>query len=246
MRKKWLMILCTSMLAIGMLGGCGEKEQAAAQAEETETPTPTVTETPEATPTEEAEEEILMYTLAEKVPVYAENNKKSEKLAKLGVNIEVAAVGEEGKWCEVKIYDIDDEKKTEGEDYLHGFIQRKYLTLDPDEAEKMEETILKEKEEAEKAAAEAQAAAEEEAKRLEAEAKAKAEAEAQAAAVSEVTENGQEVTDISETQNDGAVIEEVENPRTEVSRQNYDDCDGSGHGYTIITYSDGTEEKVYY
>lgn len=28
--------------------------------------------------------------------------------------------------------------------------------------------------------------------------------------------------------------------RTEVSRQKYDDCDGSGHGYYEITYSDGS------
>lgn len=27
---------------------------------------------------------------------------------------------------------------------------------------------------------------------------------------------------------------------TEVSRQAYDDCDGSGHGYYEITYSDGS------
>ena len=30
--------------------------------------------------------------------------------------------------------------------------------------------------------------------------------------------------------------------RMEVSRQAYDDCDGSGHGYFEITYSDGTVE----
>ena len=29
-------------------------------------------------------------------------------------------------------------------------------------------------------------------------------------------------------------------PVTEVSRQAYDDCDGSGHGYYEITYSDGS------
>ena len=28
--------------------------------------------------------------------------------------------------------------------------------------------------------------------------------------------------------------------KTEVSRQAYDDCDGSGHGYYEITYSDGS------
>lgn len=34
--------------------------------------------------------------------------------------------------------------------------------------------------------------------------------------------------------------------KTEVSRQNFDDCDGSGHGYTLITYSDGSTETVEY
>lgn len=28
----------------------------------------------------------------------------------------------------------------------------------------------------------------------------------------------------------------------EVSRENFDDCDGSGHGYTEIQYSDGSTE----
>ena len=30
--------------------------------------------------------------------------------------------------------------------------------------------------------------------------------------------------------------------KTVVSKQNYPDCDGSGHGYYEITYSDGTTE----
>lgn len=34
--------------------------------------------------------------------------------------------------------------------------------------------------------------------------------------------------------------------KTEVSRQNFDDCDGSGHGYAIITYSDGSTATVEY
>ena len=33
---------------------------------------------------------------------------------------------------------------------------------------------------------------------------------------------------------------------TVVSQQNFDDCDGSGHGYSIITYSDGSTETVEY
>lgn len=34
--------------------------------------------------------------------------------------------------------------------------------------------------------------------------------------------------------------------RYEVSRDFYYDCDGSGHGAIVITYSDGTQEEVYF
>lgn len=35
-------------------------------------------------------------------------------------------------------------------------------------------------------------------------------------------------------------------PRTIVSIEIYEDCDGSGHGVKVITYSDGTQEEVYF
>lgn len=38
----------------------------------------------------------------------------------------------------------------------------------------------------------------------------------------------------------------TENERTVVSVVYYDDCDGSGHGVKVITYSDGTQEEVPY
>ncbi len=41
---------------------------------------------------------------------------------------------------------------------------------------------------------------------------------------------------------DQVVIKGTKHRRTVVSRQRVDDCDGSGHGYYIITYSDGTVE----
>lgn len=34
--------------------------------------------------------------------------------------------------------------------------------------------------------------------------------------------------------------------KQEVSRQKYEDCDGSGHGYYVITYSDGSTKTVDY
>lgn len=35
-------------------------------------------------------------------------------------------------------------------------------------------------------------------------------------------------------------------PKTVVSVEVYEDCDGSGHGVKVITYSDGTQEEVYF
>lgn len=39
---------------------------------------------------------------------------------------------------------------------------------------------------------------------------------------------------------------ETKPQKTVVSVQYYDDCDGSGHGVKVITYSDGTQEEVPY
>lgn len=62
-----------------------------------------------------------------------------------------------------------------------------------------------------------------------AEADAKAAAEAAAAAAAQGNSDGQQ-----------------QGGRYEVSRQKFDDCDGSGHGYYEITYSDGTVETEEY
>lgn len=40
--------------------------------------------------------------------------------------------------------------------------------------------------------------------------------------------------------------EPTEPERTIVSIEIYEDCDGSGHGVKVITYSDGTQEEVYF
>ena len=40
--------------------------------------------------------------------------------------------------------------------------------------------------------------------------------------------------------------EPTETERTVVSVEVYEDCDGSGHGVKVITYSDGTQEEVYF
>ena len=103
--------------------------------------------------------------------------------------------------------------KVEG-DGVKGYAAHTYFTSNKDEIDKLvaEQKAAEEKKVAEaKAASEAQAAAD-----------AQAAAEAQAA---------------SEAQ---AAAEAAASEPTEVSRQAYDDCDGSGHGYYEITYSDGS------
>lgn len=43
-------------------------------------------------------------------------------------------------------------------------------------------------------------------------------------------------------ENEPANESSAEGGRTVVGRQTVDDCDGSGHGYYIISHSDGTTE----
>lgn len=50
-----------------------------------------------------------------------------------------------------------------------------------------------------------------------------------------------------ETSADGETVEDgEESERKEVRREDYPDCDGSGHGYVEIYYSDGTMETEEY
>ena len=91
------------------------------------------------------------------------------------------------------------------------------------------------------------------AKKEEAEQAAAADAQARAAKAAEqqAAEQAQEeaawtdqagVGDASASWSGGDTAEAAPQERMEVSRQAYDDCDGSGHGYFEITYSDGTVE----
>lgn len=98
---------------------------------------------------------------------------------------------------------------------ISGYVFHNYLTDDKEAVD----ALVKAKEEADAAAA-AQAAADQQAA---AAAAAQAAAEQQAAAA-------------AAQQQQAATSQAV----TEVSRQKYDDCDGSGHGYYEITWSDGS------
>lgn len=54
--------------------------------------------------------------------------------------------------------------------------------------------------------------------------------------------NAQKNADSSQTETTAKESEE----KTEVRREKYDDCDGSGHGYVEIYYSDGSMETEEY
>ncbi|MDO5422243.1 MAG: SH3 domain-containing protein [Eubacteriales bacterium] len=73
---------------------------------------------------------------------------------------------------------------------------------------------------------------------VEAEAQARAQIAAQAAAEAQAAAAAQAAA--------GQNQAPAQQGRYEVSRQKYDDCDGSGHGYYEITYSDGTVETEEY
>ncbi len=245
MKKRLVSVLLAAVMVTGAFGGCGAtekevKESTAAVAdtkdakeEKKETATPTPTEEPQ------EEEEVFMYTLA-KVPLRAENKKDSEKLATLRINTEVKVLEEGKTWCLVE---------AGGQE---GYVTSKYLTEDHEEAAatakkaKEERARIKaEKEAAKKEAAEkaaAEKAAEEKAK---AEREAQEEAEAQAAAEAQAEAEAAAAAQAAEAE-ESMVIEEVPQEKYEVSRENFDDCDGSGHGYTEIHYSDGSVETIEY
>lgn len=73
----------------------------------------------------------------------------------------------------------------------------------------------------------------------EAAAKAKQDAE-EAAAAQQAAEAAAQQAAEQAAQQDSQSAGNTAGGKTEVSRQAYDDCDGSGHGYYEITYSDGS------
>lgn len=100
-----------------------------------------------------------------------------------------------------------------------GFISKSYVTAKKEEAEQA-------------AAADAQARA----------AKAAAEQQVAEQAAQEAAAWTDQAAAGDASWSGGNAAEAAPQERVEVSRQAYDDCDGSGHGYFEITYSDGTVE----
>lgn len=241
MKKKCMIMMLAFVMAGTVFAGCGEQQKEEAKTETAPTETPKATETPKETetpaPTEMPEETLVMYTLAN-VPLRADKSKNAEKLDTIPVNTDVEILEEGDTWCHVNTGAAE------------GYIARRFLSLDKKEAEaaakKIEEAKAQEK--AEKEAAEK--AAQEQAEKEKA-AQAAREAEEQAAAEEAARIAEEEAARAAQEQaeaeaQEGMVIEEISQERYEVSRENFDDCDGSGHGYAIIHYSDGSTEQVEY
>lgn len=102
-------------------------------------------------------------------------------------------------------------------DGVSGYIFHSYVTEDKEKVD----ALVQEKKAADEAAAQARAAA-------------------QAQAAQEQTYYEEPVYQEPAPQEPAAQEPEQPSEPVEVSRQAYDDCDGSGHGYYEITYSDGS------
>lgn len=263
MKKNWIIMMLAFTMAGAVFVGCGAQQEEAKTENAAVTEMPEATETPEETetpePIETLEETEVMYTLAD-VPLRAEKSKKSKKLDTVPVNTEVQLLEEGEKWCRVNT--------VAGE----GYIARRFLSTDRKEAKKAaqkikeakaQEKVEKEtaekaaKEQAEKEAAEkvAQEQAEKEAAEKAAQEQAEQEARAaeQAAAEEAARIAAEQAAMEDQTQEqivvepqEEIIIEEAPQEKYEVSRENFDDCDGSGHGYAIIHYSDGSTEQIEY
>lgn len=59
-------------------------------------------------------------------------------------------------------------------------------------------------------------------------------------------ESGSQTSTDAQEKDAGSAKDSGEGEKTEVRREDYPDCDGSGHGYREIYYSDGTMETEEY
>ena len=171
----------------------------------------------------EWESPVTMYLLSN-VNVREQADKESKSLKVLSTGTEVKAVAIVPEWIKVQADDIT------------GYIYHSYITENKEAADAKVKEEKDAKEAKEKAAAEAAA-----------QAAAQAQAAAESAASSSSDSSYDTSYDSSDDTSDTSYAEEPDNSQTaepeqpyEVSRQQYDDCDGSGHGYYEITYSDGS------
>lgn len=214
MRRKWIAALCVASLSMAMMTGCGNGSTQET-AKETQTETQTQAETQSETQTETASETESETAKAEKA---AETEVKEKTMYVSGDVYMREAADKDAK--AVTVLATGKEITVLGEegdwyqvkvDDKEGYVVKKYITDSKEEAE----AAAKAKQDAEEAAAAQQAA----------------EAAAQQAAEQAAQQAAQQASQSAGSTAGG---------KTEVSRQAYDDCDGSGHGYYEIMYSDGS------
>lgn len=210
MRRKWIAALCVASLSMAMMTGCGNGSTQET-AKETQTETQTQAETQSETQTETASETESETAKAEKA---AETEVKEKTMYVSGDVYMREAADKDAKAVTVLATGKEITVLGEEGDWYQ-------VKVDDKEGYVVKKYITDSKEEAE-AAAKAKQDAEEAAAAQQA-----AEAAAQQAAEQAAQQAAQQPS-----QSAGG--------KTEVSRQAYDDCDGSGHGYYEITYSDGS------
>lgn len=212
MRRKWMVALCVASLSMAMMTGCGNgSTQETAKETQTETQTQAETQTETASETEKATETESETAKAEKA---AETEAKEKTMYVSGDVYMREAADKDAKAVTVLATGKEITVLGEEGDWYQ-------VKVDDKEGYVVKKYITDSKEEAE-AAAKAKQDAEEAAAAQQA-----AEAAAQQAAEQAAQQAAQQPS-----QSAGG--------KTEVSRQAYDDCDGSGHGYYEITYSDGS------
>ena len=212
MRRKWIAALCVASLSMAMMTGCGNgSTQETAKETQTETQTQSETQTETASETEKATETESETAKAEKA---AETEAKEKTMYVSGDVYMREAADKDAKAVTVLATGKEITVLGEEGDWYQ-------VKVDDKEGYVVKKYITDSKEEAE-AAAKAKQDAEEAAAAQQA-----AEAAAQQAAEQAAQQAAQQPS-----QSAGG--------KTEVSRQAYDDCDGSGHGYYEITYSDGS------
>lgn len=212
MRRKWIAALCVASLSMAMMTGCGNgSTQETAKETQTETQTQSETQTETAYETEKATETESETAKAEKA---AETEAKEKTMYVSGDVYMREAADKDAKAVTVLATGKEITVLGEEGDWYQ-------VKVDDKEGYVVKKYITDSKEEAE-AAAKAKQDAEDAAAAQQA-----AEAAAQQAAEQAAQQAAQQPS-----QSAGG--------KTEVSRQAYDDCDGSGHGYYEITYSDGS------
>ena len=212
MRRKWMAALCVASLSMAMMTGCGNgSTQETAKETQTETQTQAETQTETASETEKATETESETAKAEKA---AETEAKEKTMYVSGDVYMREAADKDAKAVTVPATGKEITVLGEEGDWYQ-------VKVDDKEGYVVKKYITDSKEEAEAAA------------------KAKQDAE-EAAAAQQAAEAAAQQAAEQAAQQASQSAGSTAGGKTEVSRQAYDDCDGSGHGYYEITYSDGS------